>query len=89
VTRRSRRSCHTRWLTGRASLRRRGVLVETKGVFPHNDADAALRQLGLRPVSMSKYCISVALLFPGVRSNPWHRTLRRYFAGTFGEPATY
>jgi hypothetical protein len=65
------------------------VLVETKGVFPHNDADAALRQLGLRPVSMSKYCISVALLFPGVRSNPWHRTLRRYFAGTFGEPATY
>jgi hypothetical protein len=35
-----------------------------------------------------KYCISVALLFPGVRSNPWHRTLRRYFAGTFCEQGT-
>ncbi len=29
---------------------------------------------------MSKYCVAVALLFPAVRSNPWHRTLRHYFA---------
>jgi hypothetical protein len=29
---------------------------------------------------MSKYCIAVALLHPGIRANPWHRTLRRYFA---------
>jgi hypothetical protein len=30
---------------------------------------------------MSKYCLAVALLHPGIRHNPWHRTLQRYFAG--------
>jgi hypothetical protein len=29
---------------------------------------------------MSKYCVAVALLHPGIRRNPWHRTLQRYFA---------
>jgi hypothetical protein len=41
------------------------VLVESKGVAPHRDADATLRRLGLRPIQMSKYCVAVALLFPG------------------------
>jgi VTC domain len=58
----------------------RHVLVETKRAGPHGDADIALRSLGLRPVEMSKYCVAVALLYPGIRRNPWHRTLRRYFA---------
>ena len=58
----------------------RHVLVETKSPGPHSGADTALRGIGLRPVQMSKYCIAVALLHPGVRANPWHRTLRRYFA---------
>jgi hypothetical protein len=31
-------------------------------------------------VEMSKYCVAVALLHPGIRRNPWHRTLQRYFA---------
>jgi len=56
------------------------VLVETKSPGPRSDADDALRGLGLRPVQMSKYCVAVALLHPGIRANPWHRTLRRYFA---------
>ena len=57
----------------------RHVLVETKLPVRHGDADIALRSLGLRPVEMSKYCVAVALLHPGIRSNPWHRTLQRYF----------
>ena len=57
----------------------RHVLVETKRHEPHGDADIALRSLGLRPIEMSKYCVAVALLHPGMRSNPWHRTLQRYF----------
>jgi VTC domain len=56
------------------------VLVESKSLGPNSVADTVLRGLGLRPVQMSKYCVAVALLYPGVRSNPWHRTLRRYFA---------
>jgi hypothetical protein len=59
----------------------RHVLVETKRHGPHGDADSALRSLGLRPIEMSKYCLAVALLHPGIRHNPWHRTLQRYFAG--------
>jgi hypothetical protein len=59
----------------------RHVLVETKRHGPHGDADIALRGLGLRPIEMSKYCVAVALLHPGIRANPWHRTLQRYFAG--------
>jgi VTC domain len=58
----------------------RHVLVETKLPVRHGDADIALRSLGLRPVEMSKYRVAVALLHPGIRRNPWHRTLLRYFA---------
>jgi hypothetical protein len=58
----------------------RHVLVETKLPVRHGDAGIALRSLGLRPVEMSKYCVAVALLHPGIRRNPWHRTLQRYFA---------
>jgi hypothetical protein len=60
----------------------RQVLVETKSHGPLIDADTALRGLGLRPIELSKYCVAVALLHPGIRANPWHRTLQRYFADT-------
>jgi hypothetical protein len=59
------------------------VLVESKSPEVGGAADRALRGLGLRPGRMSKYCVAVALLHPGIRANPWHRTLRRYF-GTAG-----
>jgi VTC domain len=55
------------------------VLVESKGPAAGGAADRALRALGVRPVGISKYCVAVALLNPGLRANPWHRTLRRYF----------
>jgi hypothetical protein len=64
------------------------VLVESKSVEPHGGPDVLLRRLGLRPVQISKYCIAVALLFSAVRSNPWHRTLHRYFTDSFNEQAT-
>jgi hypothetical protein len=66
----------------------RYVLVESKSHGPHGAADLALRGLGLRPVQISKYCLAVALLYPGIRSNPWHRLLRRYFSdATHSAPA--
>ena len=42
-------------------------------------ADRILRELGVRPASVSKYCVGVAALHPELPSNPWHQTLRRYF----------
>jgi hypothetical protein len=33
----------------------------------------------VRPVSVSKYCVGVALLHPEVPANPWQRMLRRNF----------
>jgi hypothetical protein len=48
--------------------------------YDSRDNLATLRRLGLRRIQMSKYCVAVALLFPVVRPNPWHRTLRHYLA---------
>jgi hypothetical protein len=68
------------WGEQRATLRPRFVLVESKvqgrGVSP---VDHVLRRLGERPVNISKYCVGVAALDLGVPTNPWRRTLRRYF----------
>lgn len=55
------------------------VLVETKSAGPAGGVDRWLRRHGVRPLSISKYCVGVALLYPHVRANPWHRTLRRHF----------
>jgi hypothetical protein len=56
------------------------VLVESKsGGQGGSVADRILRELGVRPASVSKYCVAVAALHPELPSNPWHRTLRRYF----------
>ena len=56
------------------------MLVETKRHEAHGDADIALRSLGLRPIQDEQVLgVAVALLHPGIRSNPWHRTLQRYF----------
>jgi hypothetical protein len=55
------------------------VLVESKSTAPGSAPDRILRELGVRPAAVSKYCIGVAALHPELPSNPWHRTLRRYF----------
>jgi VTC domain len=55
------------------------VLVESKSAGRGSAADRILRELGVRPVSVSKYAVGVAALHPELPSNPWHQTLRRYF----------
>ena len=56
------------------------VLVESKSAGQAGSvADRFLRDLGVRPVSVSKYAVAVAALHPELPSNPWHQTLRRYF----------
>jgi hypothetical protein len=55
------------------------VLVESKSAGQGNAPDQILRRFGVRPVSVSKYCVGIAALHPELPSNPWHRTLRRYF----------
>ncbi|GAA0715749.1 polyphosphate polymerase domain-containing protein [Dactylosporangium roseum] len=52
------------------------VLVEVKSANQSTPVDRILRGLGVRPAVMSKYCVAVAMLHPGLPANPWHRTLR-------------
>jgi len=58
------------------------VLIESKTAGPEGAADKLLRAYGHRPISISKYCLGVALLNPDMPANPWHRTLRRHFDWT-------
>jgi hypothetical protein len=53
--------------------------MESKSGLHGSPADRLLRELGVHPASVSKYCIGVAALHPELPSNPWHPTLRRYF----------
>ncbi|NYH93082.1 VTC domain-containing protein [Actinopolymorpha rutila] len=55
------------------------ILVESKTVGGRSAADRILRELGVRPVSISKYCVALALLNPTVVTNPWNRVLRHHF----------
>jgi hypothetical protein len=67
------------WGDLNARLRPGYVLVESKAEGLGSVADRLLRGLGERPVSISKYCIGVASLGLDIPSNPWRRTVRRYF----------
>lgn len=55
------------------------ILVETKTGGPPGAADRWLLANGIRPHSVSKYCVGIGLLYPHARANRWHRTLRRHF----------
>ena len=55
------------------------VLVESKSAGRGSAPDRILRELGVRPAKVSKYCVAVAALHPELPSNPWHQTLQRYF----------
>lgn len=55
------------------------VVVETKTANGRGIADRALAHLGIRPVSMSKYAVGIALLHPEFAANRWDRTLRTRF----------
>lgn len=60
------------------AARRDRVLLESKSANGNAVADRILRELGVRPVSVSKYCLGVAALH-GVTANRWQPVLRRYF----------
>jgi hypothetical protein len=68
---------------GRASsgleLRPGLVLIETKVEGGLSRVDRTLRRLGERPTDISKFCIGVTSLDVPLPSNPWRRTVRRYF----------
>ena len=55
------------------------VLVESKSSGRGSAPERILRELGVRPASVSKYCVAIAALHPELPSNPWHQILRRYF----------
>lgn len=67
------------WGEDSGVLREGYVLLESKSSGATSVADRLLRSLGARPAAISKYCIGVATLGRELPSNPWRRTVRRYF----------
>ena len=65
--------------SGGVGLRDDYVVIETKAAGGDGRLDRALRRLGARPVSLSKYCLGVSVLRDDVVGNQWRRTARRYF----------
>lgn len=55
------------------------VLLEVKTPGARDPLLDLARTLGMRPVSVSKYCAGVALLHPEIPSNPWRPVLRDHF----------
>jgi hypothetical protein len=56
------------------------VLIESKAVgAATTPADRVLRELGRRPISLSKYCVGMALTDPSLPANKWNRELRSQF----------
>lgn len=55
------------------------VLVETKSAGGGGIWDTLLKQHGVRPHKVSKYCVAASLLYPELPSNPWKQTIKRYF----------
>ncbi|HET7431806.1 MAG TPA: polyphosphate polymerase domain-containing protein [Nocardioides sp.] len=67
------------WGEHLTALRPDHVVLESKVEGHASTVDRMLRRLGERPVAISKYCVGVASLGLDVPSNPWRRTMRRYF----------
>lgn len=55
------------------------VVLESKCVGSEALVDRALRRLGSRPLSLSKYCVGMAVLDPRLPANRWNRELRTHF----------
>jgi hypothetical protein len=53
------------------------MLIEVKSLAVDTVADRALRSLGVRAVSVSKYCLAAAMLEPRLPANRWNRVLRQ------------
>lgn len=56
------------------------VLLEVKTPTSHDPVLRTLQRMGVRPVSVSKYCAGVALLHPDVPRHRWAAVLRTHFA---------
>lgn len=56
------------------------VLLEVKTPTERDPVLRAIQRMGVRPVSVSKYCAGVALLHPEVPRQPWAAVLREHFA---------
>jgi VTC domain len=70
-----------------ARMRDDYAIIETKSMRAATPVDRELKALGVRPASVSKYCLAVALLRDDVPANPWHRTVRRHFTNAVpGQP---
>jgi hypothetical protein len=57
------------------------LLVETKSAGPPAPADRFLWRAGVRPSTISKFCVGMAALDPNLPANKWNRVLRRHFHG--------
>lgn len=55
------------------------AIVESKSALGHASADRLLRELEIRPVSCSKYCVGIALTRPDAHANDFLRLARRHF----------
>jgi hypothetical protein len=55
------------------------VVLESKSVGSEPLIDRVLRRLGSRPLSLSKYCVGMAVLDPRLPANRWNRELRTHF----------
>ncbi|UNK72190.1 polyphosphate polymerase domain-containing protein [Microbacterium sp. H1-D42] len=55
------------------------VLVETKSADGMGALDRLLVHSGIRPHSVSKYCLAASLLYPQLPGNDWGRIRRRYW----------
>ncbi len=71
-----------RWVSGHGTAEVADVLVvETKSAsMAPGPLDRRLRELGHRPVRISKYGTGLALLTPGLPGNRWHRVTSRHLA---------
>jgi hypothetical protein len=56
------------------------VILESKCERGLGEADRRLRRAGVRPVSISKYCVGVGLLRDDVKAHQLRRVLDRYFS---------
>ena len=55
------------------------AVLESKTVGSESPVDRALWRLGSRPLSLSKYCVGMAVLDPRLPANRWNRELRTHF----------
>lgn len=82
LTDNARLTCDVELVCSEGHMHRTGpdlVLVESKSSNGDAMVDRVLASMGLRPLSLSKYCLGTAMLNPHLPANRWNRLLRRAF----------